>query len=219
MPSNGRTIKWIVFDVGETLLDETRQWEALADRLGVPRFTFFDTLGALIAQRRHHREVFKILAPDFDYLADVAAPRGPSAATAWTAGDLYPDARPALAALKAAGYKLGIVGNQPAWIEPVIASWEVAADLIASSASWGIEKPDVRFYKRLAKEAGAAPERIAYVGDRIDNDIVPARAAGLHTIFIRRGPWGFVHADWPEAALASARIESLGELPALLTRL
>jgi hypothetical protein len=74
----------VVLDVGETLLDETRQWEALADRLGVPRFTFMGVLGALIAGRRHHREVFKILAPSLGYVADTNAPRDPSAATAST---------------------------------------------------------------------------------------------------------------------------------------
>jgi hypothetical protein len=53
------------------------------------------TLGALIAQRHHHREVFKILAPDFDYLADISASRDARTAIAGTERDLYPDALPA----------------------------------------------------------------------------------------------------------------------------
>jgi FMN phosphatase YigB (HAD superfamily) len=60
-----------------------------------------------------------------------------------------------------------------------------------------------------------APE-IAYVGDRLDNDVLPAKAAGMFAIFIRRGPWGYLHATRPEASEADARIESLLELPSLL---
>jgi FMN phosphatase YigB (HAD superfamily) len=60
--------------------------------------------------------------------------------------------------------------------------------------------------------AGAAPDRIAYVGDRLDNDAEPAAAAGLRPVFIPRGLWGRLHDAWPRAAL---RIESLLELPAM----
>ena len=52
------TIRAIFFDVGETLVDETRQWGLWADFLGVPRFTFFAVLGGIIQAGRHHREVF-----------------------------------------------------------------------------------------------------------------------------------------------------------------
>jgi FMN phosphatase YigB (HAD superfamily) len=41
--------------------------------------------------------------------------------------------------------------------------------------------------------AAATPcpaERIAYVGDRLDNDLIPAKAAGMRTVFIRRGGRG-----------------------------
>jgi FMN phosphatase YigB (HAD superfamily) len=54
------------------------------------------------------------------------------------------------------------------------------------------------------------------VGDRIDNDITPAQAAGLLAIFLRRGPWGFVQARRNDVAKVAIRLESLSELPAVL---
>jgi FMN phosphatase YigB (HAD superfamily) len=54
--------------------------------------------------------------------------------------------------------------------------------------------------------------QILYVGDRLDNDILPARKAGMRTAFVRRGPWGYLHAQRPEVELADMRIECLAEL-------
>jgi len=55
------------------------------------------------------------------------------------------------------------------------------------------------------------------VGDRLDNDIRPALAAGMVTVFLRRGPWGYIHAAHPDVTRAHLRIESLDELPERLT--
>jgi len=44
---------------------------------------------------------------------------------------------------------------------------------------------------------GCAPTEIAYVGDRLDNDIPPALAAGMIAVFVRRGPWGWIDAPTP----------------------
>ena len=52
-------------------------------------------------------------------------------------------------------------------------------DVLGSSERWGVEKPTAEFFARIVAEAGAAPEKIAYVGDRVDNDVEPALAAGM----------------------------------------
>lgn len=63
---------------------------------------------------------------------------------------------------------------------------------------------------RCACDAG----EVLYVGDRLDNDIMPAAAAGLRTALIRRGPWGIIQEDDPEAdRVLTMRIDSLAELP------
>lgn len=65
-------------------------------------------------------------------------------------------------------------------------------DVLATSDEWGAVKPDVAFFDKLVSVSGHERREIAYVGDRLDNDIAPAAQAGLFTIWVRRGPWGFV---------------------------
>jgi FMN phosphatase YigB (HAD superfamily) len=92
-------------------------------------------------------------------------------------------------------------------------------DFVASSERWNVKKPATAFFQKIIDELRLAASSIAYVGDRLDNDILPARNAGMITVFIRRGPWGFLHARRPEVAQAHLRIEHLGELPDALDRL
>ena len=63
---------------------------------------------------------------------------------------------------------------------------------MATSAAWGVAKPSPAFFERIAAELDLPPAAIAYVGDRIDNDIEPAAAAGMCAIFVRRGPWAWI---------------------------
>ena len=127
--------------------------------------------------------------------------------------DLYADAVPCLEALRAAGYRLGLAGNPPREMERLLADLGLPVDWVATSEGWGVEKPDPAFFARIARLAGLPPGEIAYVGDRLDNDVLPARAGGMVSVFLRRGPWGVVHAGRPEAARAHLRLESLAELP------
>ena len=187
----------VVFDVGETLVDETRHWERVADACGVPRFTLTALLGALIGRGEPHVrvwEVFGVERPDVGGFA---------------ADELYPDAAPCLRALRARGLAVGAVGNMRAVHEDVLRG---QVDWAASSERWGVEKPSPEFFERVVGQAGCAASQVAYVGDRVDNDVEPALAAGMVAVHVRRGPWGFLH-DAPPAAL---RIASLAELPEAL---
>jgi len=212
-------IRAVVFDVGETLVNEERHWGEWADWLGVTRFALFAALGAVIARDEHHRNLFQIVRPGLDREAEIAKRK----AAGWTYGfepsDFYPDAIACLAACRAAGFVIGIAGNQPEEAEAALKRAGAPADFIASSARWGVEKPSPAFFDKVAKAAGVAVAEIAYVGDRLDNDVLPAREAGMTAIFIRRGPWGVIHALRPEAALAHLRLETLdGLAEALRTR-
>ena len=92
-------------------------------------------------------------------------------------------------------------------------------DVVASSASWAVEKPSPAFFARIVAETGLDASEIAYVGDRVDNDVVPAADAGMVAVHLRRGPWGHLQADWPEVGRAAIRIEGLDELVPALARL
>jgi FMN phosphatase YigB (HAD superfamily) len=213
------TLRAVVFDVGETLIDETEAWGDWADWLNVPHLTLFAALGGVIARGGDHREVFDLVRPGIDLAAEARSRRLAGRRPMVSLDDLYPDAVDCLRELSAAGYRLGIAGNQPAETEEVLRSLDVPLDLVASSERWGVAKPDGAFFDRIVAELRLAPAQIAYVGDRVDNDIEPAVEAGMVAIFIRRGPWALLQAgrDSPRAAVAT--IDSLAELPAVLRSL
>src|SRR5437764_8290349 len=94
----------VVFDVGETLVDETNMWTRVAAAGGVTPFTLMAALGATIAQGRHHDDVWEMLGIDH--------PAG-----TWCAEDWYPDARPCIERLRGAGYRVCASGNTPAFVE------------------------------------------------------------------------------------------------------
>jgi HAD superfamily hydrolase (TIGR01509 family) len=188
--------KAVVFDAGETLVDETGLWQRAADLAGVPRFTLMGTLGGLISRGEHHRRVWDLLGAE-----------RPDAG--FEAGDFYPDALPCLAELRSKGLRVGVVGNTPREFEQTIGGH---VDWTGSSERWGVAKPAAEFFSRIVAEAGAPPGEIAYVGDRVDNDVEPALRAGMLAVHLRRGPWGHLHEPPPDALRAA----SLAELPELL---
>ena len=91
-------------------------------------------------------------------------------------------------------------------------------EFVATSAAWGVAKPSPAFFERIATELALPPSAIAYVGDRIDNDIEPAAAAGMCAIFVRRGPWAWITCPVGSPGAATYTVESLAELPELLGR-
>jgi FMN phosphatase YigB (HAD superfamily) len=189
-------VEAVVFDVGETLVDETHNWEAVADECGVPRFTLMALVGASIERGESHVRALERL--------EIRPSRRAFFLEQW-----YPDALPCLARLREAGLTVGAIGNMAVEHEELIRP-HVA--FVSSSERIGVEKPSPEFFVRVAGLAAAPPERIAYVGDRVDNDVLPALAAGMVAVHIRRGPWG--HLQEPPAA--AIRIRSLDELPEAL---
>jgi FMN phosphatase YigB (HAD superfamily) len=189
-------VEAVVFDVGETLVDETNMWMRVAEAGGVTPFTLMAGLGATIARGLPHDAVWELLGIEH-------------AEGTWAVADWYPDARPCLERLRSAGYRVYASGNTPAFVEDDL---RPLVDGVGSSAGWGVEKPAAGFFARVIELAEAEPARIAYVGDRADNDIAPALAAGLVGVHIRRGPWGYLQEPPAEAI----RIRSLDELPGAL---
>jgi HAD superfamily hydrolase (TIGR01549 family) len=188
----------VVFDVGETLVDETWNWERVADECGVPRFTLMALVGATIARGESHRHALDLLG--------IEPPRG-----SFFHDHFYPDAVECLAELRGRGLLVGAAGNMAVEHEDLLRPY---VDFVTSSERLGVEKPAPGFFDRIAGLAGVEPARIAYVGDRVDNDVLPALEAGMVAVHVRRGPWGFLH----EPPAAAIRIDSLAELPAVLPR-
>ena len=154
----------VVFDVGETLVDEATTYQRWEDE-GATEFVFSDR-------------------------------------------DLHADALPCLTALRALGLRLGAAGNMYAHHEDFL---RPHIDFVGSSERWGIEKPAAGFFTCIVEEAGVPAAEIIYVGDRVDNDVLPALASGLRAIRIHRG--AHEHIDSPDGVIT---IESLEELPEAL---
>ena len=188
----------VFLDVGETLVNEDRYWREVAAAAGLEPHVVTAALGVTIARGEDHTALWSHLG--------VERPRS-VADISYTEADLYPDALPCLEALRGLGLRVGLAGNQ----SEVLERWTretLRVPVIGSSASWGVRKPDPAFFGRMLEEAGSEPHALAYVGDRVDNDVAPALAAGLVAVHVRRGPWGRLqHA--PREALV---IDSLSQL-------
>ncbi len=201
--------RWVCLDVGETLIDETRIWSLWADELGVPRLTFLATLGAVIARGGEHQEVFPLFGAEDWQLRIASVER---AYGGFGVEDLYPDALPTLDALRGLGYRMAIVANQPATRADQLRAIGIDAEVMAMSESLGVAKPAPDFFARVLELLGNPDAAgVAYVGDRVDNDVIPASAAGMRAVWIRRGPWGFI-SDAPAPGVASLVVGSLDEL-------
>ncbi|MCX5378483.1 HAD family hydrolase [Streptomyces sp. NBC_00091] len=213
------TIRAVVFDVGECLVDETREYGTWADWLGVPRHTFAAMFGAVITQGRDYRDTFQAFQPGFDLYEQREARAAAGQPEHFDEEDLYADVRPALARLRAEGLWLGVAGNQTVRAGKILHElFATDVDLIGTSDDWGASKPDPEFFVRVAKAVPFAPDEILYVGDRVDNDLRPAVAAGMCSALIRRGPWATVQWDTEEAkSLPTFRIDSLIDLPRHIT--
>ena len=196
-------------DVGETLIDETRVWSTWADELGIPRLTFMAALGAVIERAGEHQDVFGVFGIE-DWRTRL--PRVEARYDGFREEDLYPDARRAISGLEQRGYRVAIAANQPAVRAAELRALGIGPDVLAMSDDIGVAKPEPAFFARALELMGSPrPAEVAYVGDRIDNDVLPAAAAGMRAVWLRRGPWGLVQRPDPEAPPALT-VSTLDEL-------
>jgi FMN phosphatase YigB (HAD superfamily) len=200
-------LKAVFCDVGETLVDEERWWRELAARIGLRPHVVWAALGVTIERGEEHHALW-------DHLG-IEEPGWPPDLI-YSISDLHPDAIPCLRTARALGLLVGIAGNQTEALEAWTREAGFPADVIASSASLGVRKPDPRFFELVVGLAGAPPHEVAYVGDRVDNDVLPAAAAGLVAVHVRRGPWGRLQPTPPEAAFG---VDDLASLPQALASL
>ncbi|HEY6760922.1 MAG TPA: HAD-IA family hydrolase [Baekduia sp.] len=126
----------------------------------------------------------------------------------------YPDAPPALAALRAAGVRLVVVSNWDVSLHEALASTGLdrQVDAALSSAEARSSKPDGAIFRRALALAGdPPPDRVAHVGDSPAYDVAGARGAGIRPIYLRRDGAG--HDGAPPAGVTTIR--DLAALPAL----
>ena len=201
------SVRAVFFDVGETLVDEERVWREVAHAVGVRPHVLWAALGKTVERGEQHHRLWEHLG--------LERPEGLWDRFGYVAEDVFPDALDTLRRLRASGMLIGIAGNQSATMEAWARSMGFPADVVTSSVGLGVAKPDPQFFARLVELAGLPPAEVAYVGDRVDNDVLPALEAGLVAVHLRRGPWGLLQPT-PPGVVA---LTSLDELPAALASL
>src|SRR2546430_706749 len=160
-------LRAVFFDVGETIVDESREYGTWADWLGIPRHTFSAVFGAVIARGGDYRETFQYFKPGFDLAVERQRRAEAGKPESFAQENLSPDARPCLAALRDQGLLVGLAGNQTARAEGILRSLDLPVDLIGTSDGWGAEKPGAAFFERLTVEAGGPGRGVPYGGGRV----------------------------------------------------
>ncbi len=234
-------LRYVFLDVGETLLRVTQPgatyrailarfgYDIPAETLDATLRTLFRELDAVIPRQRNPDHTIsselaqrrrELLVEGLLERVGVARAHVPAAAeafrAAWIGTDifqLYPEVPATLTALRAAGYRLGIVSNWEPRLPQLCASHGILEhfDFVLASEAEGYVKPHRRLFERALELAGVDAHEAVHVGDSYPEDIEGARAVGIQGVLIDRGAKGRVP-YWPT-------IQSLAELPPLLASL
>ncbi|MEO7454438.1 MAG: HAD-IA family hydrolase [Fimbriimonadales bacterium] len=118
---------------------------------------------------------------------------------------LYEDALPAIEAIKAAGFRLGVISNWDHTLFGVLESLGVDGefDFIIASLVFGSEKPDKSIFMKACEHGRTTPERTLHVGDSEHDDFLGAQNAGMRALLINRN-------DSP--SIPDGRINSLTQI-------
>ncbi len=174
-------INWLFFDVGSTLIDEAECYNhRIRDAIEGTDITFeqFNEKRIFFAKQNLNGDIEAI---NFFGLTK----------TSWHTEDEkpYPDAENVLSALSERGYKIGIIANQNSGTQSRLEKWGLMKyiSIVIASAEEGVAKPDKEIFLRALSRAECSPEDAFMIGDRLDNDIEPARKLGMKTIWVKQG--------------------------------
>ena len=176
-------IKWLFFDLGGVLLDETAAWEdrirRTCDKHGISADVLRSEMEKAARSNQH------------EYKGALEA-LGISFGEKWNSESVvpYPEAAQVLSQLRGK-YMLGIIANQPINTRKRMEEWRLAEyfDLMLISAEVGFSKPDARLFKEALYKAQISAEKCVMIGDKLTNDIAPAKALGFKTVWIKQ-EWG-----------------------------
>ena len=190
-PHNGERMKrqklfgnldWLFFDLGSTLVDESKAYEHRIREIADISHRSYGEL--LEYARSAYRQNIK---------GDLAAARMAGIPLpAWHKEEevLYPGTVACLRELSSR-YYIGIIANQSPGTVRRLKAYGLMPyiELVIASAEEGLSKPDPEIFRIALAKSHCRPENTVMIGDRIDNDIVPAKLLGMKTIWIRQGPW------------------------------
>ena len=207
---NKKQIKWLFFDVGGTLVDETDSFHRRVQRT----IAMQKEIGNVYTEEQLERAMREAALSGGSYFRGAMKKIGLSPFAPYDAiGEkLYPEAKEVLKILSET-YKLGIIANQPLGTAKRLESYGISeyVSLVISSAEEGMEKPDPMIFLRALERADCKACEAVMIGDRPDNDILPAKALGMKTVRITQGLGGMMPV-LNETMRADYTIEHLNEL-------
>ncbi len=199
-----REIEWLFFDVGSTLTNEEKVYEQLIRQLSEQVEHSYEDVAEMITEayqnnQNGYQETIKKLGatkPKWDPSLEL----------------LYADAPTVLEVLHRK-YKIGIIANQVLGCRERLEKMGIAKflDVVVASAEEGVSKPDPRIFRIALARSNCKPHNAIMIGDRIDNDIVPAKKLGMRTIWIKQGFGQYWHIIGGEE-VPDATVDSLSEL-------
>ena len=173
--------KWIFFDIGSTLVDEQVAYNHRAmDMLQSTDITFeeFSAKRIELAKQGYDGNTAAI---NYYHLTK----------TPWHHEDerLYTSAVQLLSYLKNKGYRLGIIANQSKGLDNRLKDFGIFYyfDMVVASDEIGVYKPDCKIFTHALESANCSPSCAIMVGDRLDNDVIPAKSLGMQTVWVRNG--------------------------------
>lgn len=202
--------EWLFFDIGYTLVDEGDVWEKrCAEQAGYPNalgrtYTPQEILLRVTEESAAYCFRYPEIVRTLGY-RDAAPYRGEYE-------KVYPSAPGVLEALQSK-YRLGIIANQSPGLSERLERFGIARyfAFIFGSDDIGLSKPDPALYRLALEKCKAEPAKTVMIGDRLDNDVFPAKHCGMKTVRILQG---IMTGQQPRDArdLPDAEIETLDDL-------
>ena len=179
-----KNAEWLFFDVGWTLVDETGALEDRLRKIAEAANTEYDkvyetALNFYKQNQKGDSETAKLLGVSLPvWQKELEKP--------------YPEAAQCLESLSEK-YKIGVIANQSLGTEKRLEEYGLLKyiDMVVASAEEGVSKPDKRIFEAALNRSGCKACDSVMIGDRIDNDIAPANALGMHTVWIKQSFWRY----------------------------
>ncbi|NQP58858.1 HAD-IA family hydrolase [Streptococcus suis] len=188
-------IEWIFFDLGSTLLDEEAAYGYYIDKC----VKKLESLDIEVSSDSYKKKMVEYAHKSLDPIRatwQYFVPNEPRPLWTNEGVSLYPETIDALEKLSQ-NYRLGIIANQSSSVRELLKEWGIESyfQLIILSEEVGLSKPDSTIFKLALQKAGTTANRVVYVGDRYDNDIVPAKSLGIRAVRILTGLGSFAVED------------------------
>lgn len=197
-------IKWIFFDIGSTLVDESMAYRRRIEKtIADSEISYGEFYSKMLEFHTQNKKGDKEAAAYFNLKL-----------SPWNKDDeaVYVEAEDCLETLNKK-FKIGIIANQSLGSEDRLKIFGLLKyiDLVVASAEEEVAKPDLKIFEIALERAGCKACEAVMVGDRLDNDIVPANRLGMKTVWVRQGFWGLSTVRCAEE-IPTLTIDMLNEL-------